>query len=350
MPAPESEKKKALILENVAAIGKGYEEVLAADYRYGSSNPSGMAVRAAVAEMAFEDLGSFARQMMVRVMGREGNLDDAEYISILLNSTHMQRFNYPTKRFSQYGRRQHSADADESVREAAIWAIAQVASRASSRGGNPPVQGGLGIALVGCALLDNSERIRSAAAEIVWNYADKATISLLLKQLSDAEKEGNEAIFIRAEEAVKRAAEAMGKARVRGTVLGPLLNTALMEGRAAAVAAALLAQLAGIEREVLDYVERKKLAMERSAEASGKWKKEEARKIADLIGRMREAGQGKEKLPLPRQLKGPPLPKQEGIRNAAPSSPEDGEPPRIPKGPVIEFFRRIACRAMGRKG
>ncbi len=347
MLASDVENNKIKILEGIATRGIECEPILEKCYCYAPGEPSNAEVRAAIADLVFEQVGSFARQMMVRVIGNAGGIEDAVYLSLLLDSTERPKFDYPFKNFMIYGGRAYALDSDEKVREAAIEAIGRIISKGAGEKGSAPVNGGLGKTILRCALLDDSEKVRGTATEILWNCADKAVILTLLKELSDAEANGNLPIYARAEEAVKKAAEAMKKARVRGTAVKPLIGTALGDGNSARVASDVVVRLAGMENEVLDWLEKERAAAEMNPNLEGEEKSRKIRRLTALITRIGIASEPEE-LPLPKKFVGKNLDDTRKAKNLRAKGEKDEAPIRVPAGPVTEFCRRIVDRIKGR--
>ncbi len=342
MLASEVEARKVRILESIAAEGLGCEPALVSHFRYDPGDQNNPAMRAAIAEMVFEQVGSFARQMMVRVVGESGNLDDANYLSVLLDSSERPNFRYPFKKDGAYGGRAHSCDSDEKVREAAIDSIGRILLRGAEIKSAAPVNGKLGRAVLVCALLDGSERIRGAASEILWNYADKAVLLMLLKEFSDAEKSGNLHIYARAEDAVKRAAEAMGKARVRGTALSPLIDFAVEDGKAGMVCSDLVVRLAGMEAEAVNWLVKKRAAIGTGNGSGEEEKGRRVRRLTSLIDRIGLVS-GEDGKPLPRQLKEAPGEKPTRNMRIMTVLAEKGEAPlHVPGDWIGNWFRRRA--------
>jgi hypothetical protein len=299
--------------------------------------------------MVFEDEGSFVRQMMVRVMGREGGIDDAVYLSVFLDSTKNPKFNCPSKARVIYGGREHVSDSDEKVLEAAIEAIGRIISREAEKPGSALVNGDLGERLAGCALLDGSEKVRETAAEILWNHSDKTAILMLMKEFSDAEASGNLYISTRAEDAVKKAADAMGKARVRGTALGPLIDAASEDGKPGTVASDVLVRLAKMEKEVVAWIKKKKAATNVGNDLGEGEKARKVRRLAALIDRIGLVSESAELPPPPQLNAGPDVKPTRNMRPIAAPKKEDDELIHVPGDPIGNWWRRVKYRRQQKK-
>jgi hypothetical protein len=335
------EETKILILSEMAETGAIYEEVLAAKYRLNPNDSSNETLRAVVASMVREEEGSFVRQMLIRVMGREGGFDQAEYLSLFLDSTGKPHFNCVSRVRIVYGDREHIFDSDEKVREAAVEAIGKILSKAIMQRGVSPLGGSFGNAIVKCALLDHSAKVRAVAAELIWKHADKDVISELLKEFSGAEADGNPLVYAYAEDALKMAVEVMGNARVRGTAVGPLMCAALENGKAADLAFEIIVRLAGMDKEVLDLAKTKRKSVIADKELTGEEKARKLRRINTIIDRIKLVCRAEEELPVPPQLKGgPDVKPTRNMRPVPMARGEDDEFIPVPGDPIGNFFRR----------
>jgi hypothetical protein len=335
------EETKIQILSEMAETGAMYEEVLAAKYRLNPNDPSNEIVRAVVAKLMREDERSFVRQMLIRVMGREGGFDQAEYLSLFLDSAGKPYFECPSRVRIVYGDKEHIFDSDERVREAAIEAIGKIFSKAVMQKGVSPLDGRFGSAIVKCALLDHSAKVRAVAAELIWKHADKDVISELLKEFSGAEADGNPLVYACDEDALKMAVEVMGNARVRGTAVGPLMCAALENGKAADLAFEVVVRLAEMDKEVLDLAKTKRKSIIADKEITGEEKARKLRRINSLIDRIKIVCRVEEELPVPRQMKE--IPGVKPTRNMRPvpaARREDDELIHVPGDPIGNWIRR----------
>lgn len=340
------DKEKDRILNFMGYRGDGYANDLAQEYMENAET------RAAISDLMFEKVGSFARQMMVRVVGKAGDLQDAVYLSLLLDSSQKPKFDYPFKEVIEYAKNAYFADSDWKVREAAVEAIGNILSRIPiEMKGYSPAGEELGRTLVKCALLDPSERARCKAAELVWNYGDENAISSLLLTLSKSELGADVAIFSRAEVAVLKAIEAMKAKRVRGTALHALVNEAVKEGKAGRITSDVVVELCRHDEGALGWLKLERAKVERGENgALGEEEREEkCRRIKELIVRVGAVG-SYEKKEIPRTFREMEREKDSTRKgkNLKPAAEEDEIV--IPRGPVVEFFRRLRDRVKGRKG
>lgn len=302
MGGNERDEMKERILDDMAKVGAMYEDVLAAKYR-DSSDPQNELLRFAVAALIREDNRPFLRRMLIRVLGMEGGFDQAQFLSLFLDSSEKPNFNYPSRMSIIYGGKEHVFDGEEKVREDAIGAIMKILSKSEVAPGVSPLGPTFGDAVVKCALFDHSQKIREIASEMIWRYGDGDRVSRVLEGFMRAEMEGNLHVYANAEEAVKMAPRVMANTRVRKTAVVPLIRPSLEDGKAAALISNTVVRIAGMESRTLRLAltERENIGLDRGLSDDDKARKTE--RINALIERMRLACKKEDEVPVPKKMK-----------------------------------------------
>jgi hypothetical protein len=200
----------------IAENGDGAAQILSSVY---STNEI---AKAAMKGLVFENVGNFARSLVVGVIGDSGKPEDAENVLMHLigNEKAWNRKKYREHGLQEFGNAIiiHRADKSEIVREMAISAIKKIFGN-----GECALSTESGRALVRCTLVDPSEKVRVAAAGIIAKHAKPVVFSQLFAFMVNAEKTSNALIIKRGKEAAAEIVANMKADRPRGSFLRPLI-------------------------------------------------------------------------------------------------------------------------------
>jgi hypothetical protein len=215
MPGCPVEDAQSAILEIIATEGKQSAGLIADGYVRDE------VMRAAIKRLIFEDMGAFARGMLIEAVGKEDNLEDVEHVLMHLvgHDKGRTRENYSCLQSFGGATVMYSADKEERVRNKALLAIEKILGNEK---GVLSIESGR--ALIKCALADPSERARITAARIIGKYATSATFSLLLTFIMNAEKSEDYELMERGEDTIGIIVENMKADRPRGSLLKPLIG------------------------------------------------------------------------------------------------------------------------------
>lgn len=215
MPECPIEQEQTRILIKIAENGSGAVQLLSDAYL------DNEVARAAMKGLVFDSVGNFARSLVIEVMGEAGEASDAENVLMHLLG-HEKGWN--RKKYREHGLENlgnalviHRADKSGIVRERAVLAVEKLLGK---RG---VLSTESGVALVKCALVDPSEKVRVAAARIIGKHADSVAFSQLFTFIINAEKTNNWLIVERGKEAVAVMVAGMKADRPRGSFLKPLI-------------------------------------------------------------------------------------------------------------------------------
>ena len=214
MPGCPVEDAQSAILEIIATEGKQSAGLIADGYARDE------VMRAAIKRLIFEDMGEFARGMLIEAIGKGNNLEDVEHVlmHLLGHEKGSTRANYSCLQSFGSVIVMYRADKEEGVRNKALFAIGKILE------GNGVLSLESGRALVKCALSDPSDPARITAARIVGKHATFATFSLLLNFIINAEKSEDYDLMERGEDAMGIMVEGMKADRPRGSLLKPLIG------------------------------------------------------------------------------------------------------------------------------
>ncbi|MBD3397989.1 hypothetical protein GF412_02370 [Candidatus Micrarchaeota archaeon] len=217
MPECPIEKAQAGVLMRIAESGKDAAPVLSEIYL------SDEIVRAAMKGLVFENVGNFARSMVVGIIGECGGLGDMENVlmHLLGHEKGLQREKYRKNGLDSLGTPLiiHHADKSGTVREKAVFAVERILRENGTVATTETER-----ALVKCALLDPSEKIRVAAARVVGRHGKAIAFNHLLTFMINAEKANEKLVVRRGKEAVAVMVENMKAERPRGSLLKPLMG------------------------------------------------------------------------------------------------------------------------------
>ena len=251
----EAEKGQILHL-----VGKHGEETLESLVRAYQTEPI---VKKAILEMTTESVGSYMRQILLRVIAEGGAREDAEYLGLLLSSGHLPKFSYPFKEKFEFEGDFLYADKDEKVRMTTATTIENIFSRKAGSG-EGFICSSLGRTLINSTMFDPSESVRQLAAIAIAKHGDRATLTNLCLKIRDAERVKKEGLFRRGAEAVKTICWVLGKVRVRGTALYGLTALAISGGRAGKVGQEAIVCLGKSNSDVISWLEKEQLKIHRS--------------------------------------------------------------------------------------
>ncbi|MCP4647359.1 MAG: hypothetical protein GY852_06430 [bacterium] len=214
MPGCPVEKTQEKILEIIANEGKKSAGLLVDGYARDEL------MRAAIKKLIFEDMGEFARSMLIEAVGKGNRLEDVEHVlmHLLGHEKGGTRANYSCLQNFGSATVMYHADKEEGVRNNALFAIEKILE------GQGVLSLKSGRALVKCSLLDPSDLARITSARIIGKYATFATFSLLLTFIINAEKSEDYGLMERGENAMGIMVEGMKEDRPRGSLLKPLIG------------------------------------------------------------------------------------------------------------------------------
>lgn len=215
MPGCPVEEAQKNILDIIATEGKNSAGILSDGYVQDEL------MRAAIKRLIFEDMGEFARGMLIEAVGEGQDLEDVEHVlmHLLGHDKASTRANYSCRQSFGNATVIYYADKDEGVRNNALFAIEKILE---GKNGILSLEGGR--ALVKCSLADPSDQARTTAARIVGKHATSATFSLLLTFIIHTEKSGEYDLLERGEDAIEIMVENMKADRPRGSLLKPLIG------------------------------------------------------------------------------------------------------------------------------
>ncbi len=354
MPECPIDQAQNGIIANILANGTEAPNLLSRAY----SNDE--IVGAAMKSMAFNSThGEVVRSMVIKTIGLAGDIGDANNVLLpLLNSSRAgNRAKYTSHTSFGTGKITYLPDQNEMVRVNTILAIANIVHRES---GLKKIAGGLGETMVSAALLDPSEQVRTTAAHLIGSRGTRPTITLLTRHLVDADSSKDDALYARAESAIKIIVQIMKGGKISGTFMTALLGLSNCgeegeENRLWKLAEDSLVELydaqeGGMQDEIRNHVliENAKLRGVSDRDVGNK-RELIVKRYGQLLARMGMEGvliKPRKRLKPTKPMR-PPAKMREMARPAV-----DTDEPYVSRGPAVELARRLGRGIAGafRKG